>query len=215
MTRFVVSKKRLVLALFVVGVFWVLQGGPRASLGNFVSAPEASANQVSKESTEESSGHSHEIFKVINFLLLAVGLVFVARKPLGEFFTQRSATIRKALDEGRAALEASQAQLRSVEERLACLEREIADFRVSARREMEMERERLRRATAAEAEKILELARSQMEAAMRAARLELKTYASQRAVELAGEIIRQRLDDTTRARLFGGFLQGLGERKKN
>jgi F-type H+-transporting ATPase subunit b len=138
-------------------------------------------------------------------------LAFVLRKPLADFFAQRSASIRKGLEEGRKALEASQAQLKTVEEKLLHLEEEIAAFKASAAREMEAERQRLKLAAAEEAEKILQSARAQTEAAVRAAKLELKSYAAAQAVELAEEIIRRRLDEAGRKKLVGDFLARVGE----
>lgn len=162
------------------------------------------------EKAEEGEAPKHEaVYKVINFLLLAGGLTFLLRRPLGEFFAQRSASIRKSLEEGRKALEASQVQLTAVEEKLRHLEEQLREFKVNAAREMEAERQRLRQAAAKEAEKILQAARDQIKVSTRAARLELKVYAAQRALEMAEEIIRERLDDARRRRLVRQFLTRL------
>lgn len=168
-----------------------------------------------EEGSEKGKRETHEgLFKWINFLLLAGGLAFLLRKPAGEFFSQRLASIRKALEEGQRALEASQAQLASIEQKLQQLEQQIAAFKASATQEMQAERERLRQATAREAEKILDSARAQMDSATRAAKLELKVYAAQQALELAEEMIRKRLDDTGRRLLVSRFLEGIVESQK-
>jgi len=151
------------------------------------------------------------IYKSINLVILVGALAYILRKPAAEFFAQRSESIRRALEEGRKALAAAQAELRAVEEKLAHLEQEIADFKASAAREVEEESRRLKQAAAEEAEKILQAARAQTEVAVRAARLELKTYAAQQAVQLAEEIIRQRLDEAGRRKLVAEFLAGVGK----
>ena len=163
---------------------------------------------TASEEAEHNEGHE-AIYHWINFFLLAAALVYLGRKPLAEFFTQRSATVRKALDDGRDALERSQAQLSAVEAKLRHLEEEISAFKASAAREMELERQRLREAAAAEAERIRDSSRAQIELALRGAKLELKIQAAQQAIELAEEMIRQRLDDAGRRRLFSRFLAGL------
>jgi F-type H+-transporting ATPase subunit b len=117
------------------------------------------------------------------------------------------------LEEGRKALEASQAQLQAVEEKLRHLEEELAAFKASAAQEMEGERQRLRQAASEEAEKVLASARAQIETAVRAAKLELKGYGARQAIELAEELIRQRLDDSSRKHLVGRFLAKLGARE--
>jgi F-type H+-transporting ATPase subunit b len=193
------------------------------SAGLFVSAGhltaaslhEAAGRSAPPEHAEEGEGQEN-LYHWINFILLAAALVYLGRKPLGAFFAQRSESVRKALEEGRKALEASQAQLKAVEEKLRHLEQDIAAFKASAVREMEAEHERLRQAAAAEAEKIRDFTGVQMDVALRAAKLELKDYAVQQAIELAEAMIRQRLDDAGRNRLFGRFISGLeGKERKN
>jgi F-type H+-transporting ATPase subunit b len=167
------------------------------------------------EGEEEGGPRKHEeLYKIINFVLLVGGLAYLLRKPLAEFFAQRSASIRKSLEEGRQALAASEVQLQAVEEKLARLEEEIAAFRASAAREMEEERKHLQEMAAAEAEKMLRMARAQMETATRAALVELRLYAAEQAVALAEQMIRERLDEAGRQQLFNQFLAKLEARKK-
>ena len=161
------------------------------------------AGAAAEEPSEESPRAL--LYKVINFVLLAGGLGFVLRKPLAEFFSSRAASIRKSLDEGRKALETSQGQLRAVEEKLEHLGEEIAEFKASAEREMGVERQRLRQAAAEEAARILDSARAQMDTALRAARIELKSFAAQQSVALAEELIRATLDEPARQRLVSQF----------
>jgi len=162
-----------------------------------------------EETREAESGNHELIFKIVNFLILAGALGFVLRKPLTEFFTQRSAAIRKSLDEGRRALEVSETRLRAVEQKLAKIEQEIRAFKETAAQEMVTERERLRRSTAEEAQKILDSARAQIEVSTRAGLVELRVYAAEQALQLAEDLIRRRLDDPTRRRLVGRFVEQL------
>lgn len=163
---------------------------------------------------EESKGEGRELFyKIINVVILVGALAYLLKAPLAGFFAQRSADIRKGLEDGRQALAASQAQLQSVEEKLRHLEEEIAAFKASSVQEMEAERRRLKLAAAEEAEKIRQLARTQTEAAVRVARLELKSYAAVQAVELAEEIIRQHLDEAGRKKLVSEFLEKVESRE--
>ena len=164
------------------------------------------------ESEEEGKKERRElVYKFINLSLLVGALAYLLRKPLADFFAQRSASIRKEIEEGQKALEASQAQLKAVEEKLRHLEEEIAAFKASAGQEMEAERQRLKHAEAEEAAKILQAARAQTEVAVRAAMLELRIYAAQQAVTLAEEIIRQRLDEAGRKKLVTDFLAEVKE----
>ncbi len=184
-------------------------------LAGFASARLAWAQGAEPASKEENSEPPRELlYKVINFAILVGGLGYLLRKPLAEFFTSRSASIQKSLDEGRKALEASQAQLQAVEEKLRGLEAEIAAFKVSATSEMEAERQRLQQAGAEEAARILESARAQTNVAVRGAKLELKKYAAQKSGTLAEELIRARLDDSSRQRLVTQFVATIQSKER-
>ena len=195
-----------VLAIFLAGLL-----GP----GSFRLPGAGVAWAKASEGAEEGVPRKHEeLYKVINFVLLVGGLAYLLRKPVAEFLVQRSASIRKSLEEGRQALAASEVQLKAVEEKLGRLQDEIAAFRASAAREMEEERRHLQEMAAAEAEKMLRAGRAEMETATRAALLELRLYAAEQAVEMAEQMIRERLDDAGRQRLFSQFLAKLEARKK-
>jgi F-type H+-transporting ATPase subunit b len=155
------------------------------------------------------------LFHAINFTILVAGLAFILRKPLAQFFADRTAAIRKSLDEGRQALETSQAELKRVQDKLAHLEEEIAAFRAASLEEMKAEREEMRRATAEEGARMLASARAQMETAAKAAQLELRLFAARQALALAEESIRQRLDEPARRRLVSQFLARLGARQSS
>lgn len=163
-----------------------------------------------EEPAAEDKGETRElIFKTINFLILAGALAYLLRKPLADFFTQRSSEIQAGLEEGRKALAESQARLSAVEEKLRRLEEEIAAFKASAEREMDAERQRLRQAAESEAQKILESARARMETASRAAQLDLKRHIADQALMQAEQLIRDRMDDPTQRRLVRQFVDKL------
>ncbi|MHB8652273.1 MAG: F0F1 ATP synthase subunit B family protein [Terriglobia bacterium] len=178
-----------------------VMGVPRLA-AIFQAPPEGEAETSNAETKEL-------IYKTINFIILVGGLAFVLRKPLAEFFAQRSADIQRSMEEGRKALEASKARLTAIEEKLKHLEEEIAAFKISAAREMGADRLRVQQAAAAEAEKMLESARSRMETTTRAAKLELRYYIAGEALKQAEQMIRGRLDDTMRSRLVSQFVTKL------
>ena len=181
-------------------------GGPPASARANVSSLGAAYARPPEDGAEGKKEGRELLYKFINLSLLVGALVYLLKKPVTVFFSDRSASIRKGLEEGRKALEASRAQLKSVEEKLQHLEEEIAAFKASAEKEMEAERQRLKLAEAQEAEKLLQAARAQTEVALRAAKVELKSYAAEQAVQLAEAIIRGRLDEAEQRKLIGEFL---------
>jgi F0F1-type ATP synthase membrane subunit b/b' len=190
---------RTLRRLAVMVLFLVCLAGPGASLRVRASAPGPTTEQKA-EGIEQKPAH-FLLFKAINFLILVVGLGYLLRKPFREFFTGRSTSIRKGLEEGRKALEA----------KLQHLEEEIAAFKAAAARDMEAERERMRQAALEETEKILESARAQIEGAVRVAKLDLELYTAYQAIEQAEGMIRGRLDEQGQKRLLGQFMAHLGE----
>jgi len=160
--------------------------------------------------SDEGPGEAHkELFEWINFLILIGVLVYVLRRPFADFFADRLDTIREGLEEGRKAIAASEAKLGEIERKLANVQEEIAAFRAESEREMQAERERAKQAAEREGERIVAFAGVQIQAAVRAAKLDLKRYAAGRAVELAETMIRQRLDEPTRRGLVSGFVADL------
>jgi F-type H+-transporting ATPase subunit b len=161
---------------------------------------------------EENGGGAHgssPIYRWINFAILAGGLGYVLRKPLAQFFAERTCSIKKSLEEGRQALTAAQEQLNAVEQKLQHFEEAMATFRAAALKEMQEEHERLRQTTAQEAERIMESVRVQMDVASKQARLELRLYAAEQAVRLAGAMVAQRMDEARQRRLVTQFVERL------
>jgi F-type H+-transporting ATPase subunit b len=196
------SLRRTVLAI-CFGAFLFLGA---ASIGTAQQEHGSAAAETQSESSEQ----QHELYiKIINFVILVGGLSYLLRRPIGQFFSQRSTDIRRGLEEGKKALEASQVQLAAVEDKLSHLEEEIAAFKAAAEREMESERQRLRREAAVDAEKLLETARVRLDAATRAARQELRISTARAALEHAEQMIRARLDPPARERLVSQFVSSL------
>ena len=166
--------------------------------------------------SEESKGETRElIFKTINFIILAGGLGYLLRKPLSDYFSQRSSDIRKSLEDGRKALEESQARLSAVDDKLKHLEEEIAAFKATAAQDMDAERERRRQAVAVEVEKMLENARARMETSARAAKLDLTAFVAEEALRHAEEMVRGRLDEATRRQLVSQFVTKLEAKRSS
>lgn len=163
----------------------------------------------------EESGSNHELlFEIINFVLLAGLLVYLYRKRGRAFFNERSDTIRKSLEEGRQALERSQAKLAEAEKKLAGLQEEVRVLKQRAEGEIANEQERMRQAAEDEAHRIEEFAKARILAATNSAKLELKNYVVEHALEQARGRIRRRMDEESRKKLIGYFLADLDSKAK-
>src|SRR5204862_410806 len=158
--------------LFAAGVLFVLLF---AVVG--ANAAEEGGNAATERATE--------IFKWINFAIVAGVIVWVFGKKLPPVFRKKAEAISSAIANATSARAAADAQLREAETSLANLQKEVAELRAFAERESAAEVERLRAATETDTQKIAAAAKAEIEAAERAARLELKALAANLAVDVA------------------------------
>jgi F-type H+-transporting ATPase subunit b len=121
----------------------------------------------------------------LNFAVIAGLIIWFSRKSLPGLFRDRTASIRKAMEEARKASEEANERLSAIEKRLARLDDEVQTMRATAEKEAVAEEERIKAATAEEARKIAEAAGQEIAAAAKTARRELTAYAADLAVTLA------------------------------
>jgi F-type H+-transporting ATPase subunit b len=124
-------------------------------------------------------------FTVLNFLVLAAGVAYLALKTLPKAFQQRSSTIQKGLVDARTATEEANARLRAVEARLSKLDEEIAGMKHQAEADTLREEQRIKASVEAEAAKIVAAAESEIQSATSLARRELQRHAAELAIAQA------------------------------
>jgi F-type H+-transporting ATPase subunit b len=150
-----------------------------------------------------------EIFKWINFAIVAGAILWACLKKASGFFRGRAEAISSAITKAGSAKAAADAQLREAETKLANLDKEVAELRAFAEREATAEVERIRMATRSDLEKIAAAAKAEIEAAERAARLELKALAAKLAVDGAESLLIKQLTAQAQAALISNFVKSL------
>ena len=182
--------------LFAAGVLFVLL---------FVAVGARAAEESGAAVTERAT----EIFKWINFAIVAGLIVWVFGKLLPPVFRKKAEAISSAIRIATNAKAAADAQLREAETRLANLEKEVAELRAYAEKEGAAEMERLRAATETDVQKIAAAAKAEIEAAERAARLELKALAANLAVDGAETLLAKQLTPNAQESLISDFVKSL------
>jgi F-type H+-transporting ATPase subunit b len=167
---------------------------------------------AAEEGGSAAQERTNEIFKWINFVLVAGGLIWLFGKVLPPKFRGNADVISSAITKATAAKAEADRQLREAEQRLAHLEQEVAQLRATAQREAEAEAERIRNATQSDAQKIGIAATAEVEAAERAARLELKAIAANLAVDGAESLLAKQLTPQAQEALVSAFVKGLAGR---
>jgi len=203
-------KRRVLITLVAFLAFAALGvGAPRGLDPGRLTPPAAAVASALLQSDQSPAESREQLYKVINFLIMAAALVYLLRRPLADFFADRTDAISQGLAEGRKALAAADARLADVESKLNNLEQEIAAFKVESERAMAAERDRLKQTAEAEGQRLMDFAQSQIASAARAAKGELKRYAASQAVELAEAMIKQRMDEPARRGLVARFVRDL------
>jgi len=193
--------------------------GPRLGSMPPLAAFAAPAPQEAVESEHAAAEHAEgeavepslmeEIFHWINFLLLVGGLGYLVKKLLIPFLEERGKLIRQDMDRSAKALADADQRLATVEEKLKSMEEEMASLRQAAFRESAAERERIEQSARSDASKILSTAEQEIEAAVKAARQELKLYCSELALGMAENKLRDSLTPSSDERILRAFVKEL------
>src|SRR3984893_4618824 len=146
-----------------------------------------------EEAGSGSQQSAENLFKWINFALVAGVIVWLSVKKGPAFFGRRADVISSDIQKSTEAKKQADEQLRDAETKLQNLEKEVADLRASAQRESAAEADRIRNLTLTDEQKIAEAAQAEVNAAERAARLELKALAANLAVSGAESLLVKKL----------------------
>ena len=164
---------------------------------------------AAEESGNAAAERAAEIFKWINFAIVATVIVWLFGKVLPPMFRKNAESISSAITKATEAKAAADAQLREAETKLANLQREVAELRAFAEREAAAEVARIRAATQSDLQKIAAAAKAEIEAAERAARLELKAFAAKLAVDGAESLLAKQLNAQAQESLISNFVKSL------
>ncbi|MBI5887516.1 MAG: hypothetical protein HZB82_02230 [Deltaproteobacteria bacterium] len=161
------------------------------------------------EREEDHHGSSGEIWRLVTFIIVAVGVYFVWKKVVGPMLGKRAVDIEKAMADARAAKEAADRKIEEYKVKLAALEKRISEISEDLRKEGEAEKRRI----LAEAEKAVQKFKAQaqitIEQEIKKARLEIQAEVAELAVKMAEEILRKEIRPEDQDKLVRGYLENL------
>jgi len=169
----------------------------------------AAGAHAAEEGGSATTERANEIFKWINFAIVAGLLAWVFLKLTPSFFRKNAETISSAISKATVAKAEADRRLREAEDKLAKLDQELAQMRATAQREMAAEAERLRAATENDIQRVGLAEKAEIEAAERAARLELKVIAANLAVDEAETLLTKELTPKVQESLVAAFVNSL------
>lgn len=172
----------------------------------------AASARAAEEGANAATEHFSEIFKWINFAIVAALIVWVFARKLPPVFRKNAESISAAITKATAAKAEADRQLREAETKLGNLQKEVAALREEAKKEAAAEVERIRAATLSDEEKIAAAGKAEIEAAERTARKELKELAAKLAVDGAESLLVKQLTPAAQESLINNFVKTLEAR---
>jgi len=142
------------------------------------------------------------IWKFINMVLFLGFLVWALKGPVKSAIASRHEQIRREATEAVERRQRSEQMASEISARLARLEEDVKTIRERAQTEGERQKREMIAAAEAEAKKILQGARNEVDSRLKAARKELTEYAGELASELAEQLLREKITDADREKLF-------------
>lgn len=150
------------------------------------------------------------LYPIINFVLFTALLWWRLPGPVWEFFRQRTARLREALEAGRRALAEAEETRTALERDVKELPGTIAQLRADIRAAGEREHANLVEAARRAADRIRVDARFLADHEVAAARQTLRTEVVEEAIRQATMLIRAAIRSEDQERLVGDFVQSAG-----
>lgn len=144
--------------------------------------------------------------RVLNTVLLLGVLWVLARKPIQAFFADRRTEIAGEVEAAAALKAEAEERHARFQRKLAELDGELDEIRSNARDRAEAEKERILDEARTAADRIRSDARAAVDQELRRAREELRKEASDLSIELAGDLLRNQVNDSDRDRLIDEFI---------
>lgn len=164
-----------------------------------------------------SSGGGHEAaapkgwvatdtYKVLNFLVLAAVLFFIARKPVAQFFSSRIKDIQGQIADLESKKAAAQKALAEYEEKLADLSRESEKIVQDYVKQGEEAKKRILAEAEAQAVKLEESAKRNIEQEFKAAKSRLQQDIAEKALLQAELLVKSSISSEDQDRLVDEYL---------
>ncbi|MFQ5330261.1 MAG: hypothetical protein ACE5D4_09790 [Thermodesulfobacteriota bacterium] len=163
----------------------------------------------------EGGGHGGEhgaeeggsLWKIINFVILVVGIYIVWIKFIKGMLAERREGIRKAMDEAKVARENAERKSAEYDGKLKLLDSRVTEIARELREEGELEKERIIAEAERGAEKIREQARVSAEQEIKKANEYIKREVARLAVGMAGEVLKREVKPADQERLINESLK--------
>lgn len=153
------------------------------------------------------------VSQIVNFTILAVLLYFIAYKPILRMLDERSARIKKGLEDAEQASRRAAEMEQEFERRIAEARREGQEVIAQASRIGESQRQEILDKAREEARALVEKAREEIERDREQAMSELRKQIADLSLAISQKVIGETLDEQAQRRLIARFLEQTEELK--
>ena len=204
----------LVLLLLLTPAFVFAQNHPtNAATTTHEQAHSTEAHGEEHEVPKTYFGIPGWILKLVNMLLFIGVLGWLVGGPAKKALAERRLQIQADAQEARARRAKADQLAGDIQARLTQIENDVRAIHERAQAEGERQKRELIAAAEAEAQKILQSARNEVENRLKHARHELTEYAGELATQRAEQILREKVTDQDRGRLFEESVREVAEAK--
>jgi F-type H+-transporting ATPase subunit b len=159
--------------------------------------------------SEEGGGLMDFVWEAGNLLLLVGVLVYLGRKPVLNYLSERRQRIQDNLASSEQLLKEAEDRLAEWTQRAGKLDVEIEELHQMARERAEQEKAQILEDARASAERIKRDAASGVDREIERAKQALREEAADLSVELAGKLLQEQVTDGDRDRLVDEFVSDI------
>ncbi|QWR76492.1 ATP synthase F0 subunit B [Candidatus Magnetomonas plexicatena] len=170
----------------------------------------AAVNVSASEEAAHSSGASHWFWMIVNFAVFLSVIIFFLKKPLSEYFANRTRMIEQTLEEAKETKILAQKALDEIEKQLKMKDSEIERIIHIAKTSGEAERDKLIENAKRMAEKIKEITEQNIDFEKRRAISDIKKSAVESAMEMAENSIKENISPKIKDKLFDDAILQIG-----
>lgn len=167
------------------------------------------APAVAFASAEGEHGSSGMTWKIINFVILAVGVYLVWTKAISGLLKKRGSDIQSAIEEAQKAKDAADRNAAEYRAKISLLDSKVSEIHNELRLEGEAEKARIIAEAARSTEALKAQAKLAAEQEIKKARIEIREEAARLAVQLAEDILKKELSPADQEKLVKGYLNNL------
>ena len=161
------------------------------------------------EAQHEEESAFHVVARWANFAVLFGGLIYLLRKPMGEFFQNRRNDIASGLQRAQDAQSGAKARMDEIEQRLANLTADMAALKAEAEKESLLDREKILSEARREVERVVEQSHQEILRVARTVERQIKETIADQVMERASNTLRSEMTQDDEKRVVVRFIKKL------